>query len=210
MPLRRQFFRYIIPSILSMWIFSLYTMVDGIFVSWGVNENALAAVNLSMPFVSFVFAVGMLFATGTSTVISIALGEKDRETACRYFNQNLLVVSVVCIVLSAVTMLNLDRICIFLGGGKETLPYVRDYVGTIAPFAIFFAVSYNLEVQVKSDGAPQVSSIGVCSCGLMNILLDYVFVMRFHWGIRGAAFATGLAQVTSTLVFVLYFIFRRH
>ena len=210
MSLRRQFFRYILPSILSMWIFSLYTMVDGIFVSWGVNEYALAAVNLSMPFVNFIFAVGMLFATGTSTVISIALGEKDRETACRYFNQNLLVVSAVCIVLSAVTMLNLEKLCVFLGGGAETLSYVKEYVGTIAPFAIFFAVSYNLEVQVKSDGAPQVSSIGVLSCGIMNILLDYIFVMRLHWGIRGAAFATGLAQVTSTLVFVLYFIFRRH
>lgn len=193
-----------------MWIFSLYTMVDGIFVSWGVNEHALAAVNLSMPFVNFIFAVGIIFATGTSTVISIALGEKDRKKACRYFNQNLLVVGIVCIMISVFTMLNLDKVCIFLGGGEETLQYVKDYIGTVAPFAIFFAVSYNLEVQVKADGSPQVSSIGVCSCGLMNVLLDYIFVMHLNWGIKGAAFATGLAQVTSTLVFVLYFIFKRH
>ena len=210
MSLKRQFFKYVIPSVLSMWIFALYTMVDGIFVSWGVNENALAAVNLSMPYVDFIFAVGILFATGTSTVVAIALGQNDRRSACRYFNQNLLVVSAVCILLSAVTLCNLEKICIFLGGGEDTLSYVKDYVGTIAPFAVFFAVSYNLEVQVKDDGSPLVSSIGVLSCGLMNILLDYVFVMRFHWGIQGAAFATGLAQVTSTAVFVLYFIFRRH
>ena len=56
MSLQRQFLKYIIPSILSMWIFSLYTMVDGIFVSRGVNESALAAVNLSMPYVDFIFA----------------------------------------------------------------------------------------------------------------------------------------------------------
>ena len=75
MDLLKRFFKFVIPSIVSMWIFSLYTMVDGIFVAWGVGEHALTAVNLSMPFTSLVFMVGILLATGTSTVISIALGQ---------------------------------------------------------------------------------------------------------------------------------------
>jgi len=210
MSLRRQFFKFVIPSIASMWIFSLYTMVDGMFVSHGVGEQALAAVNLSMPFVSAVFALGILFATGTSTLISISLGQGERERACRYFNQNLAVVCAVCLAITALSLLFLEPLAKLLGGGEGTLGYVKQYVGTIAPFAVFFAVSYNLEVQVKADGAPQVSTIGVCSCALMNVLLDYVFVMHFHWGVWGAALATGLAQVTSTVIFVLYFIFRRH
>lgn len=210
MSLRRKFFKFVLPSIASMWIFSLYTMVDGMFVSHGVGEHALAAVNLAMPFVNVVFAVGLLFATGTSTLISIALGMGERERACRYFNQNLFVVGGACIALTAATLLALDPIARFLGGGADTLTYVKQYVGTIAPFAIFFAISYNLEVQVKADGSPQVSTIGVCACGLMNVVLDYVFVMRFGWGVWGAALATGLAQVTSTIIFVLYFVFKRH
>lgn len=210
MSLRRKFFKFVLPSIVSMWIFSFYTMVDGIFVSRGVGEHALAAVNLAIPFVNVMFAVGVLFATGTSTLISIALGMGEQERARRYFNQNLIVVGAVCLGLTAVSLLALDPISRFLGGGADTLDYVKQYIGTIAPFAIFFAISYNLEVQVKADGAPQVSAIGVCSCSVMNILLDYVFVMRFGWGVWGAALATGLAQVTSTAIFVLYFVFRPH
>ena len=80
----RRFFKFTVPSIVSMWIFSLYSLVDGMFVAWGVGEHALTAVNLSLPFVSLVFTLGILLATGTSTVLSIALGQKDVERAVSY------------------------------------------------------------------------------------------------------------------------------
>lgn len=204
-----RFFKFVVPSIVSMWIFSLYSMVDGVFVAWGVGDMALAAVNLSMPFVSIVFTVGILFATGTSTVISIALGQKDLEMARNFFNQNLVVVGAVSLVGTAVTLLNLDRICLFLGATAPTMTYVKEYVGTISVFFLFFVVSYNLEVQVKANGAPHISILGVISCALMNVVLDYVFVMVFHWGVFGAALATGFAQMTSTAVFVVYFLTHR-
>lgn len=209
MELLKRFCKFAVPSIVSMWIFSLYTMVDGIFVSHGVGEHALAAVNLSMPFTSVVFTLGILLATGTSTVISIALGQKDLEKARNYFNQNLFVTGAVSLILCAVTLLNLERVALFLGATPDTLAYVKEYVGTIAVFAVFFTVSYNLEVQVKANGAPQISTIGVISCALMNVVLDAVFVLVFHWGVWGAAFATGLAQVTSTCVFLGYFLTHR-
>ena len=209
MSLHRKFFHFVIPSIISMWIYALYTMVDGVFVAAGVGEHALAAVNLSLPYVNTLFSLGLLFAAGTSALISMALGRGERETACRYFNQNLVVVSAVCLAVTAATLLALEPVARFLGGGADTLEYVKQYVGVISPFAIFFAVSYNLELQVKADGAPQVSTAGILCCGLMNVALDYLFVMRLHWGVRGAALATGMAQVSSTAVFALYFLFRR-
>ena len=189
-----------------MWIFSLYTIVDGIFVAHGVGSHALGAVNLSMPFVSLIFTIGILLATGTSTVLSLALGQGDEEKARNYFNQNLAVVIVLSLALTAVVLLNLERVAVFLGATGDLLPLVKEYVGVIACFSVFFTVSYNLEVQVKADGAPHVSTIGVLSCAIMNVVLDYVFVMHFHWGVWGAALATGLAQVTSTVVFVIYFV----
>ncbi len=206
MNLLKRFFRFVIPSIVSMWIFSLYTIVDGIFVAHGVGDHALAAVNLSMPFTSLVFTMGILLATGTSTVIAISLGQKDLDRARNYFNQNLLVTAIASLLLGGLVLLNLERIALLLGATASTLTYVKEYVGTIALFAPFFTISYNLEVQVKANGAPQVSTIGVTACGLMNVLLDYIFVMHFHWGVWGAALATGLAQVTSTAVFVFYFL----
>ena len=205
----RKFFQFTIPSIVSMWIFSLYSIVDGMFVSWGVGDHALAAVNLSLPFVSLIFTLGILLATGTSTVLSIALGQQDVERARNYFNQNLAVVITASLVLTAGVLLNLERVALFLGATASTLPLVKEYVAIIACFSVFFTVSYNLEVQVKADGAPHVSTIGVLSCAIMNIVLDYLFVMHFHWGVWGAALATGLAQVTSTVVFALYFLTHR-
>ena len=209
MDLMKRFFKFVVPSIISMWIFSLYTMVDGVFVSRGVGEIALRAVNLSMPFTSFIFILGILLATGTSTIISIALGQGDLERARGYFNQNLVVTGAASLLLTLLVLLNLDAVARFLGATPDTLVYVKEYVGTIAVFAVFFTVSYNLEVQVKANGAPHISTVGVISCALMNVVLDAVFVLVFHWGVWGAAFATGLAQVTSTAVFSGYFFTHR-
>jgi len=85
---------------------------------------------------------------------------------------------------------------------------VTGYLKWIAVFAVFFMVSYNMEIYVKTDGSPQLQMIGVSSCGLVNLVLDYIFVIIFHWGVEGAAAATGIAQAVSALIFLCYFKFR--
>lgn len=206
--LLKKFFRFVIPSIISMWIFALYTMVDGLFVAHGVGEYALAAVNLSMPYTIFIFSMGLMLATGTATLISVFLGEGKKEQAHDIFNQNLAVLIVTGIVISVITYLNLERISYFLGASPETLAYVKGYLGWISVFAVFFILSYNMEILVKIDGCPQIQMLGVLSCALVNVILDYVFVMKFHWGVEGAAIATGIAQVISTGIFLIYFKFK--
>ena len=205
MELRKRFLRFVLPSIASMWAFSLYTIIDGIFVARGVGETAMAAVDLSMPFTSLVFAIGVALAAGTSTLISISLGKGDLDRARGLFSQNLAVTAAVSLAITALALIFLEDIALFLGATADTLRYVEEYVGTIAVFAVFFTVSYNLEVQVKANGAPQISTVGVLSCGLMNVALDALFVLVFRWGVWGAALATGLAQVTSAVVFFVYF-----
>lgn len=206
--LLKKFFRFMVPSILSMWIFALYSMVDGIFVSRGVGEYALAAVNLSMPFTIFMFSIGLLLATGSSTLINIFLGEGKPEKASNTFNQNLAILIVIGVVITIVTRLNLDRLAVFLGAGPETIEYVKGYVGWISVFSVFFVVSYNMEIIVKTDGAPHLQMIGVFSCAMVNVVLDYLFVIRLNLGVEGAAIATGIAQVVSTCIFICYFLFR--
>jgi len=188
-----------------MWIFALYTMVDGMFVAWGEGARALASINLSTPYVVCIFSVGLLMATGTSTLISVALGQKREEEASRLFSMNLAVLAVASLAVTGLTFLFLEPLSLFLGASPENLPYVKSYVGTIGAFAVFFILSYNMESLVKTDGTPVVSAIGVLACGLTNVVLDYVFVIRLHWGVWGAAFATGLAQAASTVIFFIYF-----
>ena len=77
--LKSDFLRFIIPSIIAQWVFSLYTMVDGIFVARGVSEVALTAVNNSMPFTTGLFSISILFAVGNSTIVAILLGQGEKE-----------------------------------------------------------------------------------------------------------------------------------
>ena len=203
--LTRQFFHYTIPTILSMVAFSLYTLVDGIFVAKGVGEIALAAVNLSSPYNSFLFAIALLLAVGMSTTIAIYLGHGEEENASELFTRNLVVAAVVSGIITVFTMLNLEKLSVFLGANNDTLQYVKEYVSGVAPFAVFFIVSYNMEILVKTDGTPILSTIGVILAGVTNLVLDWLFVIIFNWGVRGAAVATGLAQVVSTVLYLLYF-----
>ncbi|MDZ4957334.1 MATE family efflux transporter, partial [Clostridium perfringens] len=112
--LKKHFFKYLIPSVTAMWIFSLYTMVDGIFVSRGVGETALAAVNIAMPFVNFIFAISMLFSTGASTIISIYLGKNNIKKANEIFSFNLFCMLTISIIITILCLINVDRIVLFL------------------------------------------------------------------------------------------------
>ncbi|QSX06322.1 hypothetical protein JYG23_02350 [Sedimentibacter sp. zth1] len=87
--MKKNFFRYVVPSVLAMWVYALYTMVDGMFVAKGVGEYALAAINLSMPMINTIFAVSILFAIGTSTITSIFLGQKEIRKAKEAFSMNM-------------------------------------------------------------------------------------------------------------------------
>ena len=84
--LKWNFIRYVVPAIGSQWIFSLYTMIDGLFVAWGVSETALAAVNLSSPFVTGMFAISLTFAVGTSTIVALLFGQKKHQKANEVFS----------------------------------------------------------------------------------------------------------------------------
>ena len=135
----RRFFKFTVPSIVSMWIFSLYSLVDGMFVAWGVGEHALTAVNLSLPFVSLVFTLGILLATGTSTVLSIALGQKDVERARNYFNRTCSWSSPPTLLLAVLVLFNLDWVADFLGATGENHHLVKEYVGVIRLLLRFFS-----------------------------------------------------------------------
>ncbi len=204
--LKLQFKKYVIPSVAAMWVFSLYSMVDGIFVSKGVGSDALAAVNISTPYINMLFALSILFATGASTVVAMMLGNSNRKKANEYFTLNLAVISIISVIIMLVSLLNLDNIAIFLGATSATIEHVKDYLGTIMLFVLFYLGSYYLEVLIKSDGYPHLATVGVIISAITNIVLDYVFVIKLGYGVEGAAFATGIARVFSFSFFFIHFL----
>lgn len=188
-----------------MIIFSLYSMVDGFFVSKYVGVDALSAVNISMPFINIVFALGIIAAVGSQTMCGVFIGRKNYMKANKIFSFNIKTVTVLSILLTIIFYFNLDLISTLLGAKGELKPLVLKYIGNIIYFVPFLMISYNFEVLVKVDGFPRLAVITVITCGLSNVILDYVFVALMGKGLEGAAIATGISQVISTIVYLIHF-----
>ena len=204
--LKGDFFRFIIPSIFAEWVFSLYTMVDGIFVARGVSEVALTAVNISMPFSVGLFSISILFAVGNSTIVAIYLGQGEKKKANEAFTQNIVMLCILAVIITALVWTFLEPFARFLGATDNILPYAMDYIGTIAPFAIAYVLSYSFETLIKTDGYPKLATIYVTCGAVLNCILDYLMVMKWHWGVKGAAFATGISQASVIILYLYHFL----
>lgn len=202
----KKFIKYLIPSVSAMIFFSIYTMVDGMFVGKGVGPDALAAVNTAMPFINLIFALSLMLSVGASTWISYYLGKGDKQKADEFFTLNTVAILVIGIFVSLVSLVFLEPLVSFLGGTPETFQYVKDYLKIIMSFSSFFMVAYALEVMVKADGFPQYSILYVSLAAGLNVVLDYLLVIHFDYGIKGAAYATGISQLISCMAFLSHFL----
>lgn len=202
----RLFFHYMIPSVSAMVLFSSYTIIDGIFVSHGVGELALASVNISLPFINILSGIAILLSMGTSTLCAFAMGEGDHEKAEGIFSQTVAVILAVSVVITLAVSLFAEPLGRLLGAGPQTISYTSQYLHIVCLFSVCFILSYCLEVMVKVDGRPQLAVLGVGISFLLNVGLDYLFIFQFHWEVFGAALATGLAQLGSMLFFLSYFL----
>lgn len=204
--LKGDFFKFIIPSIIAQLVFSLYTMVDGIFVARGVSEVALTAVNISMPFSVGLFSVSLLFAVGNSTIVAILIGQGERERANQVFTQNIAVLCAISVFVTVLVLIFLEPFARFLGATDNILPYAKEYIGTIAPFAPAYMLSYSFETLIKTDGYPKLATIYVTCGALLNCVLDYLMVLVWGWGVMGAALATGISQATVIVLYLWHFL----
>ena len=201
-----QFLRFSSATVASLMVFSLYSIVDGLFVAKGVGDYAMAAVNLAVPFTNVMFSIAVTFAVGTSTILSIYLGQGNREHANRLFSQNLVLLVIIGLTITALVLVFLEPFALLLGAEEETLGYTMSYLRGLAPFAICFIVSYNLEILVKTDGRPMLAILTVCIGCLTNCVLDYVAIFVLNWGAWGAAFATGLSQLLTCVIYITHFL----
>ena len=206
--IKSRFLQYVLPSVAAMWVYTIYTMADGIFVARGVGEQALAAVNLCMPMINGAFSMGILFAVGASTRASICKGRGDTQESNRVFTIGAVTVAAIGLLTALTATLLLPQLARLLGADAETLPYVKGYLGIIVLFLPFYMTSYYLEVLAKADGFPKLAIKTSIAGALTNIVLDAIFVLVFHWGIEGAAVATGLSQAMTFSIYLRHFLAR--
>ena len=203
--LKYDFVRFVSATIASLMVFSVYSMVDGLMVSIGVNEYAMSAVNLAIPFTNALFSIAILFAVGTSTLIAFYLAQEKRNEADTLFSQNLTVLLFIGAFITIAVLFFLEPFAILLGADDFTLDYVKEYLTGLGPFSVCFLISYNLEILVKTDGYPRYALFTVITGCAANCVMDYVAIFWMGLGVFGAAVATGLSQLLTCIIYFAHF-----
>lgn len=192
-PVGKLFVKYSIPSVIAMIVFSLYIVVDGIFVGNVVGSAGLSAVNLAMPFFGVAMALGTMVAIGGGTITSIDLGRGDREEARRSFSLAFYILTAITLSLSVFTLLFTPTIAKILGSSEEIMPLVVEYLRALCLFLATFVGSSYLSANLRVMGKPNHAMVADIIGAGLNIVLDYIFIVEFGWGLAGAGVASGLA-----------------
>lgn len=198
--------RFVFPSIMMMIFTSIYGVVDGLFVSNFVGKTPFAALNLIMPFLMLFGAIGFMLGSGGSAIVAKHLGEGEREKAISVFSM-LTVVTVLCgVFFSTLGIVLLRPIAAMLGAEGEMLEYCVSY-GRIILLALTTFMLQNLfQSFLVTAERPQFGLYVTVAAGVTNIVLDFLFVAVFSWGIVGAAAATAISQAVGGLVPLVYFL----
>ena len=197
--------RFALPSIAMMIFISIYSMVDGLFVSNFTGKEALAAVNLVYPLAMALGSIGFMFGTGGAALVAKTMGEGDEVRANRLFTFIALAAAALSVVLCAVGAFALEPLLGFLGADGQLLDLSLLY-GRVLLAALPFSVLQNMfQSFFIAAEKPYVGLAVTVAAGLSNIVLDFLFIVVFGWGIAGAAVATMVGQVLGAAVSVAYF-----
>ncbi len=197
--------RFTVPSVVMMIFVSIYGVVDGIFVSNFAGKTPFAAVNLIFPFLMVLSAIGFMVGSGGSALIGKTLGEGDNDRANRLFSMLLAVSFVGAAVLSVLGLIFLRPIAALLGAQGEMLECCVTYGRILLISLPAFVLQNEFQSFFVTAGKPRLGLLFTVMAGVMNIVLDALFVAIFEWGLVGAAFATAISQVTGGILPLLYF-----
>jgi putative MATE family efflux protein len=198
-------FKYALPSIIAMTASSLYNMVDSIFIGHGVGPLAIAGLAISLPLMNIAAAFGSLVGVGASTLIAIKLGQKDKDSANHILGNVVIMNSIIGTSFAFTSLFFLDSILHFFGASPDTLPYAKDYMEIILFGNIITHVYMGLNEVLRASGYPQKSMIATLTAVVINTGLDALFILVFDWGVKGAAWATIIAQIIALSFQLLHF-----
>ena len=198
--------RFVLPSIVMMAFTSIYGVVDGLFVSNFAGKTPFAAINLIMPFVMVLGGIGFMIGTGGTALVSKVLGEGEPEKAKRYFTMMILFTLLVGAVLAVFGVTMMEKVARFLGATDEMLHDCVLYGRIVISFTAAFMLQNVFQSFLIAAEKPKLGLIATVAAGVTNMALDALFIAGFHWGVAGAAIATGLSQCVGGLFPLIYFL----
>lgn len=202
-PVGKLLMQYAIPAIIAMTASSLYNMVDSIFIGQGVGPLAISGLAITFPLMNLSAAFGAAVGVGASTFISVKLGQKDYDTAKHILGNTMTLNLIMGLGVGLVCLLFLDSILRFFGASDQTIPYARDYMVIILLGNVITHMYFGLNAVLRAAGKPKHAMSATIFTVVLNTLLDPLFIYTFGLGIKGAAYATVLAQ-SLALIWQLY------
>ena len=196
-PVGRLLVQYALPAIIAMTASSLYNMVDSIFIGQGVGALAISGLAVTFPFMNLSAAFGAGVGVGSSSYLSVKLGQKDYSTAQRILGNNVTLNVIIGLLFSAVSLIFLDPILFFFGASEQTLPYAREYMVIILLGNIITHLYFGMNAVLRAASKPREAMYTTIFTVVLNSLLDPLFIYTFDLGIRGAAIATILSQTVA-------------
>lgn len=197
--------RFVLPSIGMMIFTSIYGVVDGLFVSNFAGKTAFAAINLIMPFLMVLGAVGFMLGAGGSALVSKTMGEGNKEKADGYFSMIVSVTFLSGIFFSILGCIFIRPIAAFLGADESMIESCVTYGRIVMSFNAAYMLQQLFQTFFVTAEKPKYGFYYTIAAGVTNMILDAVFVGVFRWGVAGAAVATGISQCIGGFLPLLYF-----
>lgn len=201
-PLEPLILKLAIPTIISMLISSIYNMADTYFVG-KIDTSATAAVGVSFALMAMIQAIGFFFGHGSGNFISRAMGRREYDIANTMASVGFYSALAGGLTITAAGLIFLEPLAVFLGSTKTILPYAKEYMVYILLAAPFMTGSFALNNQLRFQGRAAYAMIGITSGGILNIILDPIFIFGCKMGVAGAAFATMLSQMTGFTILLV-------
>lgn len=192
-----------LPTMIGMLINALYNLVDTYFVG-GLGTDQMGAVTVAFPLGQVIVGLGLLFGNGAAAYLSRLLGQDDRETADKVASTALYSGVWIGAVIILCTIIFLKPVLKQLGAIDSVMPYAVSYAGIYITFSIFNVFNVTMNNIVSSEGAAKTAMSALMAGALLNVVLDPVFIYQLHLGVAGAAIATAISQMVSTLVYFCY------
>lgn len=197
--------RFVLPSVVMMVFTSIYGIVDGLFVINFAGGSQFAAINLVMPLLIIVGAVGFMIGTGGTAIVAKTLGMKQDKLANEYFSLLVYVTAIVGTIIAVIGIIVARDVSRLLGAEGQTLEYCTTYARIVLIALPCFMLQNVFQSLFITAEKPKLGLATTVAAGVTNILLDALFVAVFKWGLEGAAAATAISQGVGGIVPIIYF-----
>lgn len=198
--------KFSVPAIVGMLVNALYNVVDRVFVGRGVGFLGIAGITVGFPIMLVVMAFSMLIGIGGTSLISIKLGQQNKDEAEHIAGNGMALLIIISLSLTVIGLIILDPVLRALGADADVLPYAREYMRIILLGIVFQAIGFGMNNFIRAEGNPKVAMFTMLIGAIVNTILDPIFIFIFNLGMAGAALATIISQAISAS-WVLYHFF---